>query len=378
VIGTVLNNGLFKAWNAVNDFLGLSWHINPLGTIPGFSEGGFTGPGIFGTGDKYDPAGIVHANEFVVNQEQTAKNLPLLQAINEGRGGYANGGLVLPGYAGGGLVGAFGTVWNSVTDILGSLTSSLTGPISDFFSKFGHSNMASILGGIPASLLDKMWSKLSGAIGNAFNNMVQAAAAAAAAVVGTTSGNNFAVVPSSRSGNVAAVQAAAANYGWNAGAEWNALVNVIMRESGFNNVAQNPTSTAFGMFQFLDSTWAGYGPKTSNAAIQAIYGMEYIKSRYGDPIGAQAHENQFGWYDNGGWLPPGITNVYNGTGQRELILNPGQQANLHQMLIGNQSGGGATQPVWQFFIGDREITDLVDARVTHWSNTDARNIRSQM
>lgn len=34
---------------------------------------------------------------------------------------------------------------------------------------------------------------------------------------------------------------------------------VMMRESGGNIRAQNPSSTASGKWQFLDSTWAGYG-----------------------------------------------------------------------------------------------------------------------
>ncbi len=34
---------------------------------------------------------------------------------------------------------------------------------------------------------------------------------------------------------------------------------VMMRESGGNPTAKNPSSTASGKWQFLDSTWAGYG-----------------------------------------------------------------------------------------------------------------------
>lgn len=34
---------------------------------------------------------------------------------------------------------------------------------------------------------------------------------------------------------------------------------IIAAESGGNITAQNPTSTASGKYQFLDSTWAGYG-----------------------------------------------------------------------------------------------------------------------
>lgn len=34
---------------------------------------------------------------------------------------------------------------------------------------------------------------------------------------------------------------------------------VLSRESGGNPKAENPTSTASGLWQFIDSTWAGYG-----------------------------------------------------------------------------------------------------------------------
>jgi muramidase (phage lysozyme) len=33
----------------------------------------------------------------------------------------------------------------------------------------------------------------------------------------------------------------------------------MMRESGGNITAQNPTSTASGKWQFINSTWAGFG-----------------------------------------------------------------------------------------------------------------------
>lgn len=108
-------------------------------------------------------------------------------------------------------------------------------------------------------------------------------------------------VPSSRAANEAIVNAIWAGYGWNAGAEWDATVHLLMQESGFNNTAQNPTSTAYGMFQFLDTTWAGYGvPKTSDPTAQSIAGGRYLKSRYGDPLGAWAHERAFNWYGAGG------------------------------------------------------------------------------
>lgn len=48
-----------------------------VGTILGFSDGGFTG-----FGDKYEPAGIVHKGEFVINKESTSQYYPLLEMLN--------------------------------------------------------------------------------------------------------------------------------------------------------------------------------------------------------------------------------------------------------------------------------------------------------
>src|SRR5579859_4287505 len=46
-------------------------------------------------------------------------------------------------------------------------------------------------------------------------------------------------------------KAMAAAYGWAAGTNWTSLDNVVMAESGWNNLAQNPGSTAYGIGQFL-------------------------------------------------------------------------------------------------------------------------------
>ena len=79
-------------------------------------------------------------------------------------------------------------------------------------------------------------------------------------------------------------------YGWT-GNQWNALNKLWgTYESGWRNNAQNPGSTAYGIAQFLDSTWAPYGPKTSNAGLQIKYGLEYIHDRYKDPIHALQFE----------------------------------------------------------------------------------------
>jgi SLT domain-containing protein len=95
------------------------------------------------------------------------------------------------------------------------------------------------------------------------------------------------------------VRKAAQQFGF--GNQWPALYKLVMAESGFRNTAQNPSSTAYGMFQFLDGTWGGVGGhKTSDPWLQAIYGMRYIKNRYNDPRGAWNFHQAHNWYGNGG------------------------------------------------------------------------------
>lgn len=64
-----------------------------------------------------------------------------------------------------------------------------------------------------------------------------------------------------------------------------------------NPTAQNPSSSAYGIFQFLDSTWGSVGgSKTSDPYKQSVYGLKYIKQRYGTPTGAWNFWNANGWY----------------------------------------------------------------------------------
>ncbi|WJN63384.1 hypothetical protein [Streptomyces phage phiScoe55] len=86
-------------------------------------------------------------------------------------------------------------------------------------------------------------------------------------------------------------KAMAAERGWT-GSEWEALEQLWTNESDWNPDAQNPTSTAYGIAQFLDSTWAGYGiKKTSDPERQIEAGLRYIKARYGKPSAALAFWN---------------------------------------------------------------------------------------
>ncbi len=75
------------------------------------------------------------------------------------------------------------------------------------------------------------------------------------------------------------------------------LAEILDHESGFDPNAQNPSSTAYGLFQFLDSTWASVGAtKTSDPYLQCVAGLQYIHQRYGDPDAAWTFWQAHHWY----------------------------------------------------------------------------------
>lgn len=72
---------------------------------------------------------------------------------------------------------------------------------------------------------------------------------------------------------------------------------LIGKESGCRPTAQNPTSTAYGIFQFLDSTWAGVGcVKTPDPVEQMRCGTKYVMQRYGSWAGARSFWQRNRWY----------------------------------------------------------------------------------
>lgn len=101
---------------------------------------------------------------------------------------------------------------------------------------------------------------------------------------------------SDRLDNKALGQTLAAAKGWT-DAEWVCLHNLWEEESHWNHLAANPYSTAYGIPQFLDGTWAGTGySKTSDPATQIQAGFVYIEGRYGTPCGAWSFFQTNNWY----------------------------------------------------------------------------------
>lgn len=82
--------------------------------------------------------------------------------------------------------------------------------------------------------------------------------------------------------------------------DWELVDWLVSRESSWNPSAQNPRSTAFGLKQFLDGTWAGVGCTKAEAIGNPVYqlncGQKYVMARYGSWQAANAFWRAHKWY----------------------------------------------------------------------------------
>ena len=89
----------------------------------------------------------------------------------------------------------------------------------------------------------------------------------------------------------------AAERGWT-GPQFDALIALWSRESGWRVNALNSSSCAYGIPQALpgkkmESAGADW---LTNPATQITWGLNYIQGRYGDPVSALAHSDANHWY----------------------------------------------------------------------------------
>jgi hypothetical protein len=77
-------------------------------------------------------------------------------------------------------------------------------------------------------------------------------------------------------------------------AEFPDLVALWNQESGWSATATNSSSGAAGIAQNIRGYSSGY--QYGNALQQIIWGLAYIKKRYGSIAAAWQHEQQYNWY----------------------------------------------------------------------------------
>lgn len=235
-----------------------------------------TGGRVPGTGSRDSVPAWLTPGEAVVPKHLVPHVAPILAA---GR---------VPGFASGGYVG--------------------TGPaVGAGLGNFGQ--------GMFNSFEQNMITGMEGAMRTALVSAQRAAALA------------FRSGPSAFGGSQAAIAFAKAllpSYGW--GNQFPALYALWERESGWNPYAVNPSSGAYGIPQALGH---GHPYALGDYANQIRWGLSYIRGRYGSPGAAEAHEMAFGWYDQGGWLPPGLSMALNTTGKSEPVGGPAQTININ-------------------------------------------------
>jgi phage-related protein len=291
--------------------------------------------------------------------------------------GYPN--MLAPGAVGSGGGGPvqdpwYVKLWHSITGAKDWLMNK-AGSLGDLTKRFGNSPFVGMAWDWVKKLPAALWDKVKGQIGTLFSSMFS---------------NGDAAVISGGQGSIKQVVQGAASmpsWGWGSGPEWAALDWVIDHESGWNPKAENPTSTASGLPQMVDGTWNAYkgtgvsATHASNATVleQANALLRYVKERYRDPLGAKAFWQAHHWYDQGGYIPPGLTTIYNGTGRPEPVLTAAEHDSLMTWRAGAHSGsqGAGGAPVVHVYLGDQEITHLVDARIEYHDEVDGRNARSR-
>jgi hypothetical protein len=167
-------------------------------------------------------------------------------------------------------------------------------------------------------------------------------------------------------------QLAAQLYGWT-GAQWRALYDLWNNESGWNPLADNPTSTAFGIPQFLASTARAYGlaPGDTNAQHQIVAGLAYIRDAYGSPLNAwNAWQSRSPhWYEKGTpWVPQtGLAMLHRGEAvipakyNRRSSAAPAPRGDIH-IHVTNQGVIGDRRQLERWLTEAAEKISVTSAR----------------
>ncbi|MHA5055174.1 aggregation-promoting factor C-terminal-like domain-containing protein [Streptomyces sp. SD15] len=119
-----------------------------------------------------------------------------------------------------------------------------------------------------------------------------------AAVAAATTGMILAAAPAQAATTSASSAQAIAHRMIPDAAQFKAFSNIVSHESGWNHTAKNASSGAYGLVQALPASKmasAGSDWKT-NPATQIKWGLDYMNSRYGSPVGAWNFWQTHHWY----------------------------------------------------------------------------------
>jgi phage-related protein len=187
---------------------------------------------------------------------------------------------------------AVGELWAGFRSVAGSIIGWIKGfgrsIISGLKGLFGIHSPSSVFHGIGENLMKGLLNGLKaghGKVGSFLQSTV------AGSLLGGVRG------AFTRSAAVAQAYAASllSEYHWSQ-SQMGPLTALWNQESGWNAYAVNPSSGAYGIPQSLGH---GHPYNLGDYKNQIIWGLNYIRERYGSPAAAWGHEQRFNWYGSG-------------------------------------------------------------------------------
>lgn len=147
----------------------------------------------------------------------------------------------------------------------------------------------------------------------------------------------------------------------------------IMTESSGNpgaiqqvvDVNSGPNA-ARGIMQTTPTTFAAFAvpghTDIFNPVDNIAAAINYVLARYGPGWFSPGPQHSHG-YDEGGYIPPGVTQVYNGTGKPEPVFNPTQWDLIKRNVESGATGGHPVTVNTYMNASDKSIQASVDRRV---------------
>lgn len=369
VIGTVWNGGILKVWDKITGWIPGLPH---MGKLPLLAQGGTlpVQPGVFNKPTAIVGEGNPAHPEFVIPTDPKYRGRALGLLQQAGAQMLAGGGIIgtITGGAkavGGAVAGAAQGAWKGIKtaadflkDPLGNLLK-LLNPITNKLKPL-TSPWGKVAAGLPLAAiggLKKLVTSFGGKTGGAGDTGVHGTGAAAAQEIARNLLRAFNWAPNQMA----------------------PLIKLWNGESGWNYKATNPSSGAYGIPQALPASKmasAGNDWRT-NPATQIRWGLNYISQRYGTPLIAWNtwQKRQPHWYDDGGYLQPGLNLAYNGTGRPEPVFTSQQAAGLVRLATA-PAGPGGGEFVGDLYLDSGEFLGKVRGEVQQGMNDLASSLRA--
>jgi riboflavin transporter FmnP len=369
VISTVWNKGILGVWNKITGWIP---GLPKMGKLPLLAQGGTlpVQPGVFNKPTAIVGEGNPAHPEYVIPTDPKYRGRALGLLQQAGAQMLAGGGIIgtignVASGVGGAVAGAAQGAWKGIktaadflADPVGNLLK-LLNPITNKLKPL-KSPWGKVAAGLPLAAINglkKLVTSFGGKTGGAGDTGTHGTGAAAAQEIARTLLRAFNWAPNQMS----------------------PLIKLWNGESGWNYKATNASSGAYGIPQALPASKmasAGNDWRT-NPATQIRWGLNYISQRYGTPLIAwnKWQERKPHWYDDGGYLQPGLNLAYNGTGRPEPVFTSQQAAGLVRLATA-PAGAGGGEFVGDLYLDSGEFLGKVRGEIQQGMNALASSLRA--